>query len=54
MGITRLNEMNAEEYGIWRKMLKYDDKYFSDMRYERKELRKRFGKIEAQDKNGTR
>lgn len=45
--------MNVEERKIWEMMLEYDDKYFSDMRFERNEFRRRFGRIKEQDDNGT-
>ena len=45
-------EMNETEYKIWKKMLKYE-KYFSDMRFEKKGLIRRFGKTKSQEDNGS-
>ncbi|NQT81059.1 MAG: hypothetical protein HQ555_11800 [Candidatus Aminicenantes bacterium] len=45
--------MNETEKDIWNKMLKYDDAYFSDMRIEKKELIRRFGRLQFEEENGT-
>jgi len=43
--------MNETEKDIWNKMLQYDDAYFSDMRIEKKELIRRFGRIQYQEED---
>lgn len=44
-------QMNETEKDIWNKMLKYDDTYFSDMKIEKKELLRRFGRIQYQEED---
>ena len=44
-------QMNETEKDIWNKMLKYDDAYFSDMKIEKKELIRRFGRVQYQEED---
>jgi len=50
--LNRRAKMSGIERKIWNKMRSYDWKYFSDMRFENRELRK-FGRIQVLEKEGN-